>query len=67
MIKKEELNSIGFRSGNGYEFYDVGSWDFMYNIKTQKLYSHCEVHGDLEFLTSVNDIEKLKELLDIVV
>jgi len=67
MIRKEELNSIDFRSDNGYEFYDVGIWDFMYNIKTQKLYSHCEVYGDLEFLTSVNDIEKLKELLDIIV
>ena len=64
MITKEQLEEIGFSSTDDCEYYDVGSWDFIYNIKTQKLYSHCEVYGDVEFLANVNNIEKLKKLLE---
>jgi len=64
MITKEQLKENGFSSKNGFEYYDWGTWDFMYNIKTQKLYSHCEVYGDVDFLANVNNIEKLKKLLE---
>ncbi len=66
MITKEQLEDIEFHSRDGCEYYDVGNWDFMYNIKTQKLYSHCEIYGDVEFLANVNNIEKLKDILEIL-
>jgi len=66
MITKEQLKNIDFYTKDGIEYYDYWSFDFMFNIKTQKLYSHCETYGDVEYLTSVNEIEKLKEILELL-
>jgi hypothetical protein len=66
MITKEQLKNIGFYTTDDVEYYDYWSFDYMFNIKTQKLYSHCEVYGDVEYLTIVNEIEKLKEILELL-
>lgn len=65
MINKEQLNSINFYSDFKYhEFYDNGP-DFMFDIKTQMLYDHCEVDGVLDVICKVTDFEKLKEVLSL--
>jgi hypothetical protein len=61
MITQEQLESIGFRSKDGHEYYDVGTWDMMYDIKTQTLYSHCEVDGVGEKHGRITDIQMLKD------
>lgn len=66
MITKEQLENIGFHSTDSTEYYDWGSWDVMFNIKTQILYSHCEVNGDVEELTRVTDINKLVEIYELM-
>ena len=64
MITKEQLEKIGFRSTDTTLYYDVDTWDYEYNIKTQELFSHCEVYGSTEFLTKVTNIEKFIELIE---
>jgi len=66
MITKGQLEDIDFRTLDDVEYYDVGTWDYMFNIKTQKLYTHCEVYGDVEHLADVSDIENLKEILELL-
>ena len=62
MITKDELESVGFFSDNGYEFYDSNGPDSMYDIREQTLYEHCEVHGVLEKLAVITKLEDLIEL-----
>jgi len=66
MITKEQLNEIDFVSIDGTEYFDVPIWDAMFNIKTQTLFSHNEVNGETEEICKVTDIEKLKELYDLL-
>lgn len=61
MITKEELESIGFQSIDGHEYYDCGSWEMMYDIKTQTLYSFCEYKGLGEKHGRITDIQMLKD------
>jgi pectin methylesterase-like acyl-CoA thioesterase len=65
MITREQLEEIGFLSPDNTLYYDTGMWDYEYNVKTQKLFSHCEVDGDTEFIARVTDIEKFKEIIEI--
>lgn len=65
MVTKQQLNSLHFYNGkSSHEFYDNGP-DFMFDIKTQKLYDHCEVAGVLDVICKVTDFEKLKEILNL--
>jgi hypothetical protein len=64
MITKQQLEEIGFKSKDTTLYYDVDTWDYEYNIKTQELFNHCEVEGATEFLTKVTDIEKFIELIE---
>ena len=65
-ITKAQLEAIGFRSKDATLYYDVGDWDYEYNIKTQELFSHCEVDGVTELITRVTSIEKLEELIELL-
>jgi hypothetical protein len=65
MIKEEELEELGFfPNWNTFEFYDGFSCDWMYNIKTQTLYAHCEYSGDLDEMAVFTKEEDLKEFLE---
>lgn len=67
MITKEQLNSIEFYNANySNEFYDVYGPEFMFDIKSQTLYEHCEVDGVKDALCKVTDFEKLKEVLNVL-
>lgn len=63
-IKREDLEKIDFISDNGYEYYD-GVFDFMFDVKEQCLYSHCEVDGKLEKIGVVKSIGELLALKDL--
>ena len=65
MITREQLKELDFLSTDYTLYYDVGNWDYEYNIKTQELFSHCEVDGTTEFIARITDIEKFKELIEI--
>ena len=64
MITKEELNSIGYRSTNETEYYDLGTCDYLFNIKTQELF-YIEDGMCNDFMCRVTDFEKLKEFIKI--
>ena len=64
MITREDLKSVGFISVNQWEYYDK-VFDLMFNIKNQMLYQHSEVDGELDELTRPNNLEDLKNLIDI--
>ena len=66
MITKEQLETIGFHSKDNTEYYDWGSWEVMFNIKTQTLYEHCEVNGvgeELGKMTNINTLIEIYELM----
>jgi len=65
MITREQLKEVGFTSRDYTLYYDAYTFDYQYNVKTQELFSHCEVAGDTELITRVTDIEKFKELIEI--
>lgn len=63
MISKEELESEGLTTENGFEYYDYPTFDFMFDVKQQQLFTHCEVTGKVDYLCPMNNIEKLKEII----
>ena len=64
MITRDDLRNLEFACFNKDRslFYD-GLFDYMFDIKTQILYSHCEVNGNIEELALIKTIEQFKELL----
>jgi hypothetical protein len=65
---KDILSEYGFTKYKDGMFYD-GDWEYMFNPFKRILYSHCEVAGDLTFLTKVKNSTELEvafESLDIV-
>ena len=66
MITKEELNSIDYVSEDGTEYVCPGDWEYMFNIKTQELWNINDGFGEPEILCRVTNIDKLKDLLQIL-
>ena len=64
MITRQDLKELGFSCFKKDQslFYD-GLFDYMYDIKTRVLYSHCEVDGDVEEIDTIKNIEQFKELI----
>lgn len=63
MITQSQLNSIGyFICGNQYEFFN-GSFDYLFNIRTQDLWSINDGVGEPEFVCKCVDIKELIKLL----
>jgi len=66
MVSKEQLNEIGFKSSDNYQFYDWGSFNIMFNIKTQKVFTHDEVYGVCEEICIIRDIDHLIEVYELM-
>lgn len=62
MIKPNELRDLDLHTTNGWEWFD-GSLDFLFNSKTQELFSHSEVDGSTEIICRIKDVEQLKEVV----
>lgn len=62
MIRVDELRDKGLITKNNWEWYN-GHFDFMYNSKTQELFSHDEVDGQLDFLCKVNNTPQLVDIV----
>jgi len=65
MITREQLREVGFSSRDYRLYYDAYTFDYLYNINTQELFSHCEVSGDTELIARVTNIEIFKELIEL--
>ena len=66
MITKEQLNSIDYVSKDETEYMNPCDWDYLFNIKTQELWSLSDGLNEPEFLCRVTNFEKLKDLLNII-
>lgn len=66
MVTKEQLNSIDYTSKDETEYMKYGVWEYLFNIKTQELWSLNDGLNEPEFLCRVTSFEKLKDLINII-
>lgn len=65
MITKKQIESLGFTTTNGSDYYDAFNWEYMFNVHSQELYSINDGHGEPQLLCKCIDLDHLKEVIEL--
>jgi hypothetical protein len=62
MIKEKDLEHSAFSVKNPDGLIFDGDFSYAFDIRTQTLYMHDEVNGELTFMSRITDIQELEEI-----